>query len=145
METIQTLTRRMAAALAALEAEYIEAGGTVTGWDIRGEVAPDIEAAPDLIAVLTYDTAAEEIYGNRTLRLTGRLTGSLRMGARTDEEAEQELLLLAQVVYDYLGGLRYTEVGDAVVLQATCDSITWSRGAHACMAWVLPVDVVVQL
>lgn len=147
METIQTLTNKMAAALNTLQEEYVTRGGTVAGWEFRGEVATELGyEAPDLIGVLTFESASDEVYGNKTLRLEGYLGGSLRMGARTPAECEAQLQLLAEVISDYLGGLRYTEIGDAVVLQATCDTVTYSGSAvDSCYAWRLGVEAVVQL
>lgn len=53
------------------------------------------------------------------------------------------LLVMQEVLYDYIGSLRYTEVGDAVVLQGTCDSIiTQPSGEY--WTFTLPLNIVVQ-
>lgn len=139
METIQSLSSKMADQIMDLQPE-----GT-TKWDIRGEIARDVEYSADMIAVITFSSNSEEVYGNRTQRLIGSVTGQFLIGERTDEECEEELNKLAETVFEYLRSLRYTEVGDAEVIQATCDNIVFAvnpQTAH--YAWEMALDVVVQ-
>lgn len=144
METIQTLTNLMAAELTALQEQYREQGGTVAAWEIRGELGTDTDKPHDLIAVLTFGQSREEVPLNKTLRLTGELNGMLRIGARTDAQCAAELKLMAEVVADYLGGMSYTELGDAVVIQATSETVTYSRASPTAYSFSLAVEAVVQ-
>lgn len=144
METIQTLTNLMAAELTALQEQYREQGGTVAAWEIRGELGTDTDKPHDLIAVLTFGESREEVPLNKTLRLTGELNGMLRIGARTDAQCASELKLMADVVADYLGNMRYTELGDAVVIQATSETVTYDKAGNTAYKWSLPVEAVVQ-
>lgn len=144
METIQTLTNLMAAELTALQEQYREQGGTVAAWGIRGELGTDTDKPHDLIAVLTFGQSREEVPLNKTLRLIGELNGMLRIGARTDAQCAAELKLMAEVVADYLGNMHYTELGDAVVIQATSETVTYDKAGNTAYKWSLPVEAVVQ-
>lgn len=144
METIQTLTNLMAAELTSLQEQYREQGGTVAAWEIRGELGTDTDKPHDLIAVLTFGQSREEVPLNKTLRLTGELNGMLRIGARTDAQCAAELKLMAEVVADYLGGMSYTELGDAVVIQAASETVTYSRSSPTAYSFSLAVEAVVQ-
>lgn len=132
----------MAAELTNLQPEYTT---SEVKWDFRGEVDDDIDLVSDMIALLQFESNTEEIYGNRTQRLVGSLTGQFLIGARTAAECEQHLNVMSQVIMDYIGGLKYTEVGDAVVLQGTTDVISYSIGQDKNhFGWSIPIDLVVQ-
>lgn len=61
----------------------------------------------------------------------------------TTEDIHKVLDDLQTAIYEYIGSLRYTEIGDAVVLQGTCDSIITKPRAEY---WIfeLPMNLVVQ-
>lgn len=41
----------------------------------------------------------------------------------TNEEVLKVLNDMQRILYDYIKSMRYTELGDAVIIQGTCDSI----------------------
>lgn len=139
METIQSLSRLLAEEMMVRQPEE------AVQWDIRGEIAQDVVFSADMIAVLAFSSNTEEVYCNRTQRLTGSLMGQFLIGERTNEECEEQLNILAETLFDYLRSLRYSEVGDAVVLQATCDNISFAVNPEtAHYAWEMNIDMVVQ-
>lgn len=72
METLQSLTNKLAENIAALE----PAGSPLT-WDIRGEVGTPMTYDKSLIAILSFGQSEEQLYGNRTQRLTGSIVGQV--------------------------------------------------------------------
>lgn len=142
METPQSLSKLIAAELTTLQPEYTT---ETVKWEFRGEVDDGIDLVSDMIALLQFESNTEEIYGNRTQRLIGSLTGQFLIGERTADECEEHLKVMSQVIMDYIGSLRYTEVGDAVVLQGTTDVISYSIGQDKQhYGWSIPLDLVVQ-
>lgn len=140
METTQSLTRLIAKELQDSRPDTADAV-----WDIRGEIADDVVYSADLIAILMFTSNTEEVYGNRTQRMTGQLVGQFLIGEHTPEECEAELNILLETAYSYIGSLRYTEVGDAVVIQGTCDNFSYAKAANGIhYSWELPIELIVQ-
>lgn len=55
-------------------------------WDFRGEVGDMVEYDKTMIAILSFNDSTEEIYGNRTQRLTGQLTGQIMVEQLADND-----------------------------------------------------------
>lgn len=116
---------------------------SVYQWDFRGEVGDMIKYDKTLIGVVSFNTSTEEIYANRTQRLEGTLTGQIFTEQMSNSDIYTVLDEMQAILYDYIGSLRYTEIGDAVVLQGTCDSIlTQPSGEY--WTFILPINLVVQ-
>lgn len=138
METVQTLTNKMAIAMSQLTPN-----NSTLRWDFRGEVGDMVEYDRTLIGILSFSDSQEEIYGNRTQRLTGQLQGQIMVEQMTTAEIYTMLDQMQAILYDYIGTLRYTEIGDAVVIQGTCDSIlTHNNGEY--WDFTLPMEIIVQ-
>lgn len=138
MESVQTLTDKMAAAMSQLCPP-----NSLLKWDFRGEVGDMVEYDKTMIAILSFNDSQEEIYGNRTQRLTGQLTGQIMVEQLADNDIYMLLDQMQSIIYDYIASLRYTEVGDAMVLQGTCDSVlTQNKGEY--WGFILPIEVIVQ-
>lgn len=138
METTQSLAGKFAENLTQLQPE-----GVVVNWDIRGDLGDMQLYDRTLIAIVSFTTSTEEIYGNRTQRLSGTITGQISAEQLTNDDINMALDELQEVTFEYFGGLRYTEVGDAVVLQATCDTIL-TEPKQGYYNFYIPLDVVVQ-
>lgn len=72
METLQSFTAKFAEALSSLQPE-----DSTLKWDFRGEIGDTILFERTLIGIVQYTMSTEEIYGNRTQRLEGSLTGEI--------------------------------------------------------------------
>lgn len=138
METLQSFSSKLAQKF-----NEQRPNNSTHQWDFRGDVGEMVEYDRSLIGVVAFNTTTEEIYGNRTERLEGTLTGQIFTEQMTDAEIYQALDELQAVIYDYIGTLRYTEIGDAVVLQGTCDSILTQPSTNY-WQFVLPLNLVVQ-
>lgn len=138
METLQSFTNKLASNITALQPAEAP-----IKWDIRGEIGDPQVYDRTMIAIISFDSSTEELYGNRTQRLGGSIVGQIMTEQMTNEEIYEVLDEMQLIIYDYLGGLRYTEIGDAEVLQATCDSIiTTPKGTY--WNFVLPMELIVQ-
>lgn len=138
METLQSFSHKLAEKFSEQRPN-----NSVYVWDFRGEVGDMVEYDKTLIGVVSFDTSTEEIYGNRTQRLEGTLTGQIFTEQMTNTEIHDVLNQLQKILYDYIGSLRYTEIGDAVVCQGTCDSIL-SQPSGNYWKFILPLNLVVQ-
>lgn len=138
METTQSFSNKFAENLTALQPQE-----SSVKWDIRGEIGDMQLYDKTLIAIVNFNESTEELYGNRTQRLTGSVTGQIFTEQMANGEVYEVLDEFQAVAYDYIGALRYTEIGDAVVLQGTCDSIlSTPKGNY--WNFILPIDLVVQ-
>lgn len=72
METLQSFTSKLAQHLSELQPT-----DSPLKWDFRGEVGDGVLYDRTLIGILSFSTSTEEIYGNRTQRLEGDLTGQI--------------------------------------------------------------------
>lgn len=118
MESLQSFTSLLANALS-----QQQPNNSLLNWDFRGEVADMVEYDNTLIGIVSFSTSTEEVYGNRTQRMEGSLTGQILIEQMTNADVLLCLNQLQTIIYDYIAGLRYTELGDAVIIQGTCDSI----------------------
>lgn len=138
METLQSFSQKLAIKLNSLRPRTCG-----LEWRFHGELGDLIEYDNSMIGVIQFATSTEEIYGNRTQRLEGTLTGQVICEQADNHDIQRALDQLQAIVYDYIGGLRYTDVGDAVVLQGTCDSILTNTDGQK-WTFVLPLNLVVQ-
>lgn len=138
METLQSFSDKLAQKL-----NLLTPSDSPLKWNFRGEVGDMIEHDRSLIGIVSFETSTEEIYNNRTQRLEGTLTGQICTEQMTNENIYKVINQMQRIIYDYIRSLRYTEIGDAVVLQGTCDSIlTQPSGEY--WQFILPMNIVVQ-
>lgn len=138
METLQSFSNKLAQNLTDLEPEPSE-----VKWDIRGEIGDPQVYDRTLIAIVSFESSTEELYGNRTQRLNGAITGQIMTEQMSNDEIYEALDNFQSIIYEYLSGLRYTEIGDSEVLQATCDSVlTAPKGNY--WNFQLPIELIVQ-
>lgn len=81
MESIQSFTAKLAAAFS-----QQQPNNAALTWDFRGEVADMVEYENTLIGIVSFSTSTEELYGNRTQRLEGSLTGQIRIEQMTNAQ-----------------------------------------------------------
>lgn len=138
METLQSFSEKLAQKF-----NEQRPNNSTHQWNFRGEVGDMVKYDRSLIGVVSFETSTEEIYANRTQRLEGSLSGEIATEQMTNADIHTVLDELQSVIYDYIGSLRYTEIGDAVVLQGTCDSIlTQPSGEY--WKFIIPLNIVVQ-
>lgn len=138
METLSSFSNKLADKFSEQQPN-----NSVINWDFRGDVGDMIEYDNTMIGIISFNSSTEEIYGNRTQRLNGSLTGQIYIEQLTNEQIYEALDQMQSILYDYIGSLRYTEIGDAVVLQGTADSIL-TEPKDNYWNFVLPIDIVVQ-
>lgn len=96
-----------------------------------------------MIGIVSFNTSSEEVYGNRTQRMDGQLTGQIMIEQLTNEEVLKVLNDMQRILYDYIKSMRYTELGDAVIIQGTCDSIITQQKTPY-YEFVMPIQLIVQ-
>lgn len=77
------------------------------------------------------------------MRLEATLSGQILVESMDNDTIRKHLDDLQTALYQLIGSYRYTEVGDAVVIQGTCDGIvSVPKGNY--WEFDLPFNVVVQ-
>lgn len=114
-------------------------------WIIRGELATDeVETDKSLIAVLHLTAQDEVVKGNYTYSLDCSLSGQALIGTATITELRAEIEKLFNTVVEWLKSFKYSEVLDAVVIDASISGNLESGTEGLYFTFTIPLNFIVQ-
>lgn len=114
-------------------------------WKIRGELSSDdIETDNSLIAVLHLIGQNEVIQGNFTMSLDCAISGQVVIGTATISDIKNEVEKLYNTVAEWVKGYNYTEILDAVIIEARMNGNLECGIDGLYYTFTIPINLIVQ-